>query len=161
MRLEVLEVSYPVARGFTLLLHGSNSTNSLTKLISLSHSDLVREKIGRIKHFPRIQKASFNLPRTVRTDDAKRETHVIKVHVSPLCWYLAGFPGACFFVLISIYIIWKPITSFLTKKQEENNHFPLGSTLTTLPPCRIAPTWSHLPVIDPVSRNQPGCSKLH
>ena len=56
---------------------------------------------------------------------------------------------------------WKPITSFLTKKQEKNNHFPLGSTLTTLPPCRIAPTGSHLPVIDPVSRNQPGCSKLH
>lgn len=97
MRLEVLEVSYPVARGFTLLLHGSNSTNSLTKLISLSHSDLVREKIGRIKHFPRIQKASFNLPRTVRTDDAKRENHVIKVHVSPLCCYLAGFSGTCLY----------------------------------------------------------------
>ena len=153
MRLEVLEVSSPVARGSTLLLHGSNSTNSLTKLIPLSHSDVVGGKVWRIKHFPRIQKASFNLPRTVRTDHAKRENHVIKVHVSPLCWYFAGFSGTCLY--------WKPITSFLTKKQEKNNHFPLGSTLKILPPCRIAATWSHLPVIDPVSGNQPGRSKLH
>ena len=40
----VLEVSSPVDRGFTLLLHGSNSTDSLTTLISHSHSDVVEEK---------------------------------------------------------------------------------------------------------------------